>query len=120
MAPSLAVQTESRHPVLPDISRPRLAKPDVQILDADEWLVRIGRAIERAIAVVGWTHKQAADRIGVDAAEFGKWLSGGRRPQFDKCFAVPELREPLVLELAALTDGLRVKTTIEWERRVSA
>lgn len=107
----------------PDIGRKQMAKAHVQKVDTPsashvqkvdmDWMAMVGRAIERAIAMVGWSKKEAAAKVGVDEAEFGKWLSGGRRPQFDRLFAVAELRKPLVLCLAALANG-RVIQRIEF------
>lgn len=99
------------HPVLPDIGKARMAKADVRIPDV-AWNERIGAAIQRAVAIVGWTNKEAAAKVGADDAEFGKWLSGGRRPQFDKLFALDELRWPLIQCLAQLDDKTELVTTI--------
>ncbi len=79
--------------------------------------MQVGRAVARAVAMTGWSHKEAAAQIGVDDAEFGKWLSGGRRPQFDRLFAVAALRQPLIVALADLGgDGITVTTHIEIRR----
>lgn len=102
------------HPVLPDVGKKRMAKADVQF-PGIAWNERIGRAIQRAIAIVGWTNKEAAAKVGVDDAEFGKWLSGGRRPQFDKLYAVEELREPLIVAQAQMI-GAVVNTTVRFRR----
>lgn len=61
--------------------------------------------------MAGWSHKEAAARIGVDDAEFGKWISGARRPQLDKLWAVEELRGPLVIALAEAVDDSGVVVT---------
>lgn len=84
---------------------------DVQNPDMD-WLVLIGQAVQRAVALVGLSNKEAAALIGVDDAEFGKWLNGSRRPQFDRIFAVEELRWPLVQCIAALDARNELVTTI--------
>lgn len=107
--------TSSGHPVLPDIGRPVMAKLDVRVPDK-AWNELIGRAIQRAVALVGWTNKEAAAKVAVDDAEFGKWLSGGRRPQFDRLFAVEELREPLIVALSQMV-GAAIRTHIEFERK---
>lgn len=91
-----------------------MAKANVRIPDI-AWNEQIGRAISQAIANVRWTSKEAAAKVGVDDAEFGKWLSGARRPQFDKLFAVAELREPIVIALAGLA-GFRITTQLSTER----
>lgn len=94
-------QSAPRHPVIPDIGRPVMAKANVRIPDVD-WVRAIGGAVQRAVAVVGWSHKEAAAKVGADDAEFGKWINGTRRPQLDRLFAVAELRSPLIIALAQL------------------
>jgi hypothetical protein len=101
--------------VLPDIGKKLMAKADAQKPDI-AWNERIGGAIQRAVAIVGWSNKEAAAKVGVDDAEFGKWLSGGRRPQFDRLLAVPELRWPLLCALADVTGEAEMVTTL---RKVS-
>jgi len=115
MSSSLHPSPVGRHPVFPDMGRPVMAKADVQTPDVD-WLQAIGRAISHAVSAVGWSHKEAASHIAVDDAEFGKWLSGHRRPQLDKLFAVPELRQPLVLAMAELADGVVIETVVRVTR----
>ena len=100
-----------RHPVLPDIGKKRMANADVRKPDI-AWNARIGGAIQRAVAIVGWSNKEAATKAGVDDAEFGKWLSGGRRPQLDRLFALAELRWPLIQCLAALDEDNEIVTEI--------
>lgn len=116
MGATLSAAAVSRHPVLPDIGRPRMAKADVRTPDMANWAEEIGRAIARAISLIGWSHKEAAAKLGVDDAEFGKWLSGNRRPQFDRLFALEELRQPLILSLAGLASDLEVVTQIRTRR----
>jgi DNA-binding transcriptional regulator YdaS (Cro superfamily) len=115
MANNLAHRVGVRHPVLPDIGRPAPAKANVRIPDI-AWMEAIGRAIAIAVAMVGWSHKEAAAKVGVDDAEFGKWLSGHRRAQFDRLLAVDELRTPLIITIAGLDPAAEVKTTIEVRR----
>ena|ERR1041384_3980669 len=102
----------ARHPVLPDIGKCRPAKAYVQTPDI-QWNQLIGAAIQRAIAIVGLSNKEAAALVGVDDAEFGKWLSGTRRPQFDRIFSIEELRWPLVQCLAALDSRNELVTLIQ-------
>jgi hypothetical protein len=89
-----------------------MAKANVQTPDID-WQQQIGRAIQRAVALVGWSNKEAAAKVGTDDAEFGKWLSGARRPQFDRLFAVEELRWPLIVCLAKMDEENEVETWIK-------
>lgn len=113
---SLLRRSTDRHPGILDIGRPVMAKANVQIQDID-WKRAVGQAIERAISMVGWTKSEAAGRIDVDAAEFGKWLTGERRPHLDRLFALEELRVPLVMSFAALDpSAFQIKHTIEARR----
>jgi len=114
MSDSVAQPAFDGHPVLPDIGRPVMAKADVRNPDID-WNVRIGRAIQRAVLMVWESNKLAAADLDVDDAEFGKWLNGTRRPQFDRLFAWEPLREPLVAQLAKL-GGADVQLLIVFRR----
>lgn len=103
MADSMAAKSLVRHPVLPDIGKAKQAKATVRVPDIESdatCMPLIGAAIQRAVFKVGWTNKEAAAKVGVDDAEFGKWLSGGRRPHFDRLMAVDALRWPLICALA--------------------
>ena len=111
MSSSIAPERSARHPLLPDIGRKVMAKAVVREPDID-WLVILGRAIQRAVAIVGWSNKEAAAKVGVDDAEFGKWLSGGRRPQMDRLLALEPLRWPLIQCLAALDEQNEIVTEI--------
>ena len=115
MRSSLLDSSEARHPVLPDkasrMAPGRVRTPDIA------WSEAIGTALQRAVALVGWSNKEAAAKVGVDDAEFGKWLSGGRRPQLDRLFAVAELRQPLIVALAELAgEGVEVQTVVTIRR----
>ena len=60
---------------------------------------------------MGWSNKEAAAKVGVDDAEFGKWLNGTRRPHLDKVIGVDELRGPFLLALAHAVDDSGVIVT---------
>jgi hypothetical protein len=111
--------TDRPHLLSLDMPRASMAKASVQEMDID-WLRAVGQSIARAVALVGWSHKEAAASIGVDAAEFGKWLSGERRPHLDRLLAVNALRRPLVVSLAGLDESARISTTIEFDARRQA
>lgn len=115
MSHMLRRSTDPAHPVLPDIGRPLMAKANVRNPDID-WPREIGGVIARAIAMLGWSSKEAAAKVGVDDAEFGKWLNGTRRPQFDRLFAVEDMRQPLVVCMAALAQNVEVVTEIRFRR----
>ena len=116
MARSVAERLAAVHPVLPDVGRPTMAKAAVRTPDAI-WMIAIGAAIQQAVKDARWSNKEAAGKAHVDDAEFGKWVSGTRRPHFDKLLAVPELRRPLVIAFAQLGgEGVEVVTEIRVRR----
>lgn len=84
------------------------------------WNVLVGRAIQRAVSLAGLSNKEAAGQVGVDDAEFGKWLTGSsenRHPHLDRLFAVEALRVPLVIALAELAGaGVEIDTVIRVKR----
>ena len=116
MGQSIAGSPDRRHPVLPDIGRPHMAKASVR--EPDTTLMELlGAAIQRAILEVWETNKLAAADLQVDDAEFGKWMNGTRRPQFDKLFAVEALREPLIVAMADMIAGAKVTRRIDFADR---
>lgn len=120
MSSSLTPPATRRHPVLPDIAKPAMAKANVgnpgiaQMAEEIDWMREVGRAIGRAFSLVGWSVKEASGRLNEDEREVGKWLGGHRRPKFDKLFAIPELQEPLVICLAGLVPHARVSARIDF------
>lgn len=110
-ASTVARANEASHHVSPEIGRPVMAKANLRIPETD-FKVAIGSAIQRAVALVGWSNKEAAAKVGADDSQFGKWISGAERPQLDKLFAVEELRWPLIQALAVLDARAEVITTI--------
>lgn len=115
MASSVGRSSSLAHPLLPDIGRPRMAKADVRNPDTTSWLRFLGQALKLAIAKSGLSHKEAANKIGVDDAELGKQASGARRVHVDRVLAVDELRELFIEELAVLA-GARIVKRIEFNK----
>ena len=95
MAQSMADQPDARHRELAE-SRPRMAKAALRKADTSEWREKVGRAIQRAASLVGWSLKELAGAIERDPRQVARWLAGTERPQFDALFAVDVLRWPLV------------------------
>jgi hypothetical protein len=119
-----------RHPVVPDITRPRMAKANVGIPDIGaelEGKQRLGAAFGRALAKVGWSIDRAGIELDVDAREVGKWVSGDRRGHWDRVYALPDehatygaeyqaLKEAFVVEQARLVRRVEVVTEIRFSR----
>jgi hypothetical protein len=101
-----------------------MAKANVRPPDID-WMQALGLVVTRAIKSVGWSSKEAVGKVieatgaPLDDAEFGKWLSGSRRPQFDRLFAVPELQRPLLKSMARLVAGAEVVEEIRFKTAVN-
>ena len=107
MSDSIAVKALRAPRFLPDIGKASQAKHDGRKPDKpeiDPSMALIGAAIQRAVSTVGWSNKEAAAKVGVDDAEFGKWLSGNRRPHFDRLMSLDALRWPLICALADLLE----------------
>lgn len=79
-----------------------------------EWAL-LGRAV--AVVKGAQSFKEFADRIGCHPDQVSRWIEGKERPQLDAIFAVPALRGPLVIALAALAEDIDVSTTITVRRR---
>ncbi len=117
---SLAARPIAAHQALPEKAVTGRAKANLQLPESEpdmDLKPLIGRAIQRAVALVGWSNKEAAAKVGTNDSQFGKWISGAERPQFDRLFAVDELRQPLVIALAEIA-GSDVETTVRIRRTV--
>jgi len=94
----------------------RMAKADLRKAEMPDWRAQIGTAIERARLLSGLSLKQFADAIGRDERQIARWIVGTERPQLDAIFTVRELRGPLVIALAELSQTVEVETTIRIRR----
>jgi ribosome-binding protein aMBF1 (putative translation factor) len=94
----------------------RMAKADLRKAEMPDWRQQIGAAIERARLLSAMSLKQFADAIGRDERQIARWIVGTERPQLDAIFAVRELRGPLVIALAELSQTVEVETTIRIRR----
>lgn len=115
MSRSLADAAPVRHRTLLDDVRPKPAKAFLKTLENAPIAEEIGGAIERAVAMVGWSKKEAAGQMGVEPAQLSRWIAGTERPQMDRIFAVAALREPVVVALAQLA-GADISTRIEFPK----
>lgn len=109
MRTNLATATASTH-LLRSETRPTMAKADLRKADIEPWRVEIGRAIDRARLLRGWSLKELADAVGRDERQVSRWIAGTERPQMDALFAVVSLRCALVQAFAELA-GSDVEVT---------
>jgi ribosome-binding protein aMBF1 (putative translation factor) len=106
------VSGPSAHAHLPrtDI-RAQMAKADLR--KAENWREQIGRAIERARLLRGWSLKELADAVGRDERQLARWITGAERAQLDAIFAVESFRTAFVIALAEIAgDQIEVTTQI--------
>jgi ribosome-binding protein aMBF1 (putative translation factor) len=102
---SVASAAVRRHRNSLDDVRPEMAKAQLKKIELDGFREQIGQSIQRAISIAGRSQKEVAGLIGCDVAQIARWIAGTERPQFDRLFAVEELRWPLIQALAALAEA---------------
>jgi hypothetical protein len=88
----------------------RMAKADLK--KVEDWRELLGKAVLRTLLLAGVTQKEAAALIACEQAHICRWIAGTERPQFDRIFAHPSLRNALVVALAELAEGVTVETHI--------
>lgn len=96
-----------------------MAKADLRKAEIDDaaWRTAVGRVIERAKELSGFTLKQFADVVHRDERQVARWFSAAERPQFDAIFAVEALRQPVIQALAELAGNVVIETVIRMRRR---
>lgn len=118
MAHSILQSTDARHLLKADGVSP-MAKADVRKADVDAWRGQIGRAVDRVRQLSGLNLQQFSNAIDRDDRQVKRWIEGKDRPQLDALFAVPMLREHIVVALAELLSGqgVEVETTVRIRRQ---
>lgn len=121
MAASLPEATAQRHRVIPEIE-PEMVKATLRKPEVVDFLAEIGRCLFRARSWLGWTLEELAGRMPPpsgsdkrDPRQVRRWEQGEERPQVDVIFAVEELREPFVVQLAKLS-GADVETCARFRK----
>ena len=115
MASTLTAQLDRRHLPSSEITK-RMVKADLPKAEIADWRAEIGRCVERARVLSGLTLKEFAGVVGRDVRQVGRWMNGEERAQLDAIFAVKELRGPLVIALAELSQVVDVETVIRIRR----
>jgi DNA-binding transcriptional regulator YiaG len=109
-------EVSARH-VLRSDHRPTMAKaslPEIRKTDLTDWREEIGRAIRKVRG--DRSLKEFAVLIDRDDRTIARWEEGKERPQLDAIFAVKDLRGPLVLALAELSETVEIETTLRIRR----
>lgn len=101
-----------------DDVRPVMAKADLKKVDEDHLRRNFGEILRRAVELAGLIEKEAADQMGVERAQFSRWLSGKENPQVWKFHAHALLGPALIAAQAEVTPGATIRTVIELERKV--
>lgn len=109
---------ESSHRLNVDEVRPVMAKVVLNKMDDDALRARFGQILSRAVELAGLIDKQAADELGVDRAQFSRWLSGKENAQVWRFHAHALLGPALIAAQAEVTPGATIRTVIELERKV--
>ena len=91
-----------------------MVKADLRKADP-AWRVSVGRAIQRAVSLRGWTLKEFAAAVDRDTRQCARWIDGTERPQMDTLFAVETLRQPLIQAFSELA-GADVEITVRLRR----
>ena len=114
MSHILANGDSARHLLRSEIPT-RMAKADLR--KAENGWIENGRAIERTRELSGLSLKEFADVVGRDERQVKRWETAAERPQIETVFAVPVLRQSLVIALAEQAGvGVKVTTHIEIAR----
>lgn len=115
MCPNPSDAARPVHPALADIPRAHTAKASLRKADVDVWKPQIGRALQRAIALCGWSLKEFAGAVDRDPRQCARWLDGSERVQLDAVFGVEALRQPFCQALSELA-GAEVRVVITIRR----
>lgn len=99
------------------MSRPRMAKANLRKAEV-EWRERVGRAIQRAVSLRGWSLKEFADAVQRDERQCARWYDGAERPQFDVIFSIASMQQPLVIAIAELAGTeVEIETVVRVKRK---
>lgn len=106
MNPSIADKLDGLHPQMLKVESEGLRKK-----------VAVGRAVERALALLGMTKQEAAYAMGYsDQGVVSRWCSAVERPLFDKLFALERFEECYIVALAEKNPAVEVVTYIRLKR----
>lgn len=115
MSRSIASTASGSPRELADVA-PRMAKADLRKAESEDFRAEIGEVVERARMRCGWSLKELAGKVNRDPRQVARWETGDERAPLDVLFAVPELQQPLVIELAGLAGDVEVTTQITIKR----
>jgi len=83
----------------------------------EEGALLVGRALQRAASLLGWSLKELAAAVNRDPRQVARWIGGAERAPLDVLWDVADLRQPLVIALAESCEDIDVVTEIRVRRR---
>lgn len=101
-----------------DEVRPVMAKASLKKIDDDLARARFGQILARAVELAGLIDKQAADELGVDRAQFSRWLTGKENAQVWRFQRHDLIGPALIAAQAEVTPGATIRTVIELQRKI--
>ncbi len=113
---SIPARTPTRHRVIPEIDRKPI-KADLRKPESEDALKELGECLDFARRAVGWNLEQLAGAMDRDPRQVQRWIDGKERVQIDTVFRVPQLRQPLVIALARLSQEFDEDVTLTARRR---
>jgi len=120
MAESLAPQPSGRHLIKFDEVPLVMAKASLNKVEESQARKGFGEILRRAVELAGLIEKEAAEQMGVDRAQFARWLGGQENPQVWRFQRHPLIGPALIAAQAEVTPGATIRTVIELERKVGA
>lgn len=104
--------------------RPEMAKAVLRKTESEDSLKEIGECLDYAKREAGWNLEELAAHMPApkdsekrDPRQVQRWIDGKERVQMEVVFAVPELRAPFVIALAALAEGFEEEVTLRYRKR---
>lgn len=96
-----------------------MVKADLRKTEIDaDWRRKVGKAIENVQDRSHLSVKEFAGAVGRDERQVARWFTGAEHPQLAAIFAVPALRQLLIVALAELAgDTVEITTAITIRRR---
>lgn len=119
MSPIVTDEPRARHLLRSEIPT-RMAKAGLSALRKAENNEPnlVGAALERAVSVCGWTLDEFSGKVGRNERQCRRWMTGQEHQQMDTLFAVKELQQPLIIELAKIAgEGIEISTTVRITHR---
>ena len=118
MGNSVAPQPAPSHRIKFEDVPLTMAKAVLTKGDESQGRRKFGEILRRAVELAGLIEKEAAEQMGVDRAQFSRWLSGLENPQVWRFQRHALIGPALIAAQAEVTPGATISTVITLERKV--